>query len=200
MGLDHAPPAGDPCRRRTPVLGVGGPPAYVPGLFVELEPQQLPVEPVHLVGLCPRARRFQQTSGRVQAPQGVVGGEAVVVGPGVADRLQLRDVAAVIAGELLREDRVPLVPHDLQQELRVGGVDRPGPARAPGVGPLHAGRPVVAELRPALALHERGQTLAQQRHRLADPFIVGECHGPYFYPKRATVAPVRAPQSVAVSP
>ena len=183
MRLDHLPP-GRQARLdaglRVPGHGASGTAA----LLVELEAQQFLVELAYLVGLSAGGDGLQQALNRVKPPEGVVGGEALVVCPRVTYRLQLRDVAAVGAGQLPGEDRVPLVPQHLQQELWIAGVDLPGPAAARRLGPLHCSRPVGAERRLALAGHERRQSLAQQRYRLADPLVVAQCH---------VVTPVRAP-------
>ena len=177
VGGDHLPPAGQAGGGPAFDLGGRGLAVSAPHLLVELLAQQVLVEFAHLVGLGARGRRLQQPLGGVEGPQGVVGGEGVVVGPGVADSLELGDVVAVAARQLLAEDGAPLVPHHLQQELGVGGVDLAGGApSAPGVHALDGGGPVVAELGPALPVHEGGEPLGQDLDGLADPFVVGDGH------------------------
>ena len=116
------------------------------------------MQPISFDSLLTSSRRFQQTLDGVEHTQSVIGGESVVVGPRVARLPQLRHITAVGVGELLGEDRMPLVAHHLQQELRILQVDRPGPTHPTSVDALHARSPTVTEPGPALTRHERSQT------------------------------------------
>ena len=177
VGGDHLPPGGQAGFGTALDLGGRGLAVGAPGLLVVLLALQVLMELAHPVGLAARRHRLQQPLGGVEGPQGVVGGERFVVGPGVAHVLEFGDVVAVAARQLLAEDGAPLVPHHLQKELGVGRVDLAGGApSAPSVHALDGDGPVAAELGPAFPVHEGGQPLGQEPDGLADPFIVGERH------------------------